>query len=452
MDTVPRFRFAPSPTGIPHIGNLHTALFSWALSRALGGDFILRIEDSDPARNTSEATQQMLAALAWLGIDWDEGPDIGGDYGPYIQSQRLPFHQRVIQQLVDEGHAYYGDDPDHPATAPGNPLRLRLPKDGVTMLPDIIRGQIVFDNSLNKDAILVRSDGRPLYHLAAMVDDHDQGITHVVRGEDWIATTPIHIHLYRAMKWPQPIWIHLPLILNKHGQKLSKRDPDGGYLISDFQEAGYLPQALWNYLLLLGWTPDNEQEIIDKWTVRKQFRLERLSASASTFDWDKLKWVNRQYLQKLSDTEMAQGIRPFLEDVYGTLPGDRWLVHFTALIRDSLKTYADAVDLAGWAFDDGYERTAAGTAALRSPVAKHVLTWLIAELAAIVILDEATAHAILNGLRQRGKQQHGWRAPDVYHPIRAALTGDTSGPPLAAIMSILGKERTLQRLASGIKD
>lgn len=451
-----RFRFAPSPTGIPHIGNLHTALFSWSLARAMGGDFVLRIEDSDSARITPAATQQMLDALTWLGIDWDEGPDIGGDYGPYVQSQRRPVHQRVITQLVDEGHAYYGDNPAHSASPANNPLRLHMPQTGETVLRDAIRGPIHFDNSLNKDAILVRSDGRPLYHLAAMVDDHDMGITHVTRGEEWIASSPIHIQLYTAMGWPQPVWIHLPLILNKHGQKLSKRDPEGGdpkggYLITDFQEAGYLPQAVWNYLLLLGWTPDGEQEIVDKWTVRKQFRLERLSASPATFDWDKLQWVNRQYLQKLSDTAIAEGIRPFLEDVYDTPLDDKWLLRLTTAIRDGLKTYADGVDLTAWAFPDGYELTAAGAATLTSSTAKPVLAWLIAELATIVLLDEATAHSILNGIRQRGQAQYGWRAPDIYQPIRAALTGDVNGPPLPAIMSILGKENALQRLANGIK-
>jgi len=266
---IPRLRFAPSPTGPVHIGNGHTALFSWALARALGGDFIIRVEDTDQERNTDAATQQMLEALAWLGLDWDEGPDVGGEYGPYVQSERLTYHQRAVEQLLDGGHAYYGDDPDSPASAQENPLRLRMPRTGVTILNDAIRGSITFDNSQQNDPVLVRSNGRPLYHLATMVDDHDMGITHVVRGEDWIATSPIHIQLYQAMGWEEPVWIHLPLILNRQGQKLKKRDPEGGYLVRDFQAAGYLPQAVWNYLLLLGWTPDDEQEIVDKWTVRR---------------------------------------------------------------------------------------------------------------------------------------------------------------------------------------
>lgn len=448
----PRFRFAPSPTGVPHIGNLHTALFSWALARALGGDFIVRIEDSDPERNTPETAQQMLDALAWLAVDWDEGPDVGGECAPYVQSQRLERHLEVAEQLVDEGHAYYGDDPAKPAQAAGNPLRLRMPRTGQTVLPDVIRGPIVFENERLPDPVLLRSNGRPLYHLAAMTDDHDMGITHVVRGEEWIASAPIHIQLYRVMGWAEPVWIHLPLILNKRGQKLSKRDPEGGYLISDFQEAGYLPQAVWNYLLLLGWTPDGEQEIVDKWTVRQQFRLERLSASPAIFDWDKLNWVNRQYLQRLSDEQVAEGIRPFLENVYDYLPNDpKWLIALTHTLRDGLNTYADAVDQAAWAFDDGYELSEGGAIALGTPPTKPVLIRLIAELSAIVLLDEPTAQSILAGVRQSFQAGYGWSVTEIFQPIRAALTGQTGGPPLSTVMSLLGKQRALQRLADGLK-
>ncbi|MCA9922266.1 MAG: glutamate--tRNA ligase, partial [Anaerolineales bacterium] len=362
-----RFRFAPSPTGTPHIGNLHTALFSWALSRAMDGDFILRIEDTDSDRNTSNSAQLMLDALNWLGIDWDEGPDIGGEYGPYVQSKRLPTHQEIIAQLLANDLAYYGDDPTRPAPANDNPLRLRMPHTGETVIHDAIRGDIRIDNRTLHDPVLVRSNGRPLYHLASMADDHNMGITHVVRGEEWISTAPYHIHLYHVMGWPEPVWIHLPLILNQRGQKLKKRDPEGGYLISDFQDAGYLPQALFNYLLLLGWAPDSGQEILDKWQVRKQFRLERLSASPSTFDWHKLNWMNQQYLQKLSDAQLAEQIRPFLEDTYDTIPNATgWLEQLTAAVRTGITRLEDASALAEWAFSDAFEISSDGQAALNT--------------------------------------------------------------------------------------
>lgn len=450
---VPRLRFAPSPTGSPHVGNLHTALFSWALARALGGDFILRIEDTDVERNTPEASQAMLDALAWLGLDWDEGPDVDGDFGPYIQSQRQTRHQAVAAHLLANGHAYYGDDPDQPATDPTNqPLRLRLPRSGETIVQDALRGPVRFDNALLNDPVLVRSNGRSLYHLAAMTDDHDMGISHVVRGEEWLSSAPFHIHLYRAMGWAEPIWVHLPLILNKQGQKLSKRDPEGGYLIRDFQAAGYLPEALFNYLLLLGWAPDDGQEIVDKWRVRKQFRLERLSASASVFDWDKLNWVNRHYLGRLSDEKLAGEIRPFLEEAYGEMPmSEKWLVGVTAVIRPALHKLEDAIELAEWAFSDNFAYSPAGRAALVSPSARPILLRLISELAALVLLDQASAHSILQQMRADLHEKQGWDAAQLFQPIRAALIGDTQGPPLPEIMGILGKERCLQRLARGIK-
>ena len=448
----PRFRFAPSPTGIPHIGNLHTALFSWALSRASRGDFIIRIEDSDPSRNTPEATQLMLAALEWLGIDWDEGPDIGGDYGPYVQSQRLSHHQRAIAQLLAGNHAYYGDDPTQSATPEGRPLRLRMPPEGQTILQDAIRGQIAFDNAHLEDPILVRSDGRPLYHLAAMVDDHDMDITHVVRGDEWIATAPIHIQLYKAMGWPEPVWIHLPLILNKRGEKLKKRDPEGGYQISDFQAAGYLPQALFNYMLLLGWSPDGEQEIIDKWQMRQQFRIERLSPSPSVFDWDKLNWVSRQYIEKLSNRDLAAKIRPFLEEAYDPIPATgEWLERLTALLRPSLTKLEDAIEQAEWAFDDDFEHSDEAQQALQSESTHPVLAHLLAEAATVVILDEQTARSILSGLRTSFKASHGWTAQELFHPIRAALTGRTGGPPLAEIMALIGKGGVMQRVGNVLK-
>ncbi len=450
---VPRFRFAPSPTGDPHIGNLHTALFSWALARAGDGDFILRIEDTDSDRSTPAAAQAMLDALAWLGIDWDEGPDLGGDFGPYVQSARLPRHQEIAARLLAADLAYYGDDPDQPASEPTDqPLRLRLPRSGETIVHDALRGPIRFDNALLKDPVLVRSNGRPLYHLAAMADDHDMGITHVVRGEEWIASAPIHVQLYRALGWPEPVWIHLPLILNKRGQKLSKRDPEGGYLISDFQAAGYLPEALFNYLLLLGWSPDGEQEIVDKWIVRKQFRLERLSTSPAVFDWDKLNWVNRQYIQRLSDGALTGLIRPFLEDAYGDMPlSDDWLVRVTAVIRADIAKLEDAITLAEWAFADDFAYSDNARAILSTEPAHPAILRLITELAALVILDQPTADSILRQMRTDLQAAKGWRAPDIFHPIRAALTGHVAGRPLPEIMGILGKERTLQRLARAIR-
>jgi glutamyl/glutaminyl-tRNA synthetase len=277
-------------------------------------------------------------------------------------------------------------------------------------------------------------------------------ITHVVRGDEWIATAPIHVQLYQAMGWTEPLWIHLPLILNKRGEKLKKRDPEGGYQINDFQTAGYLPQAVFNYMLLLGWSPDGEQEIIDKWQMRQQFRLERLSASPSVFDWDKLNWVNRQYIEKLSDRDLAEHIRPFLEEAYDTIPtaGD-WLVRLTAVLRPSLTKLEDAIEQADWAFDDAFDLTQAAQQALTAASTHPVLARLLAEIVTVVILDEHTAHSILAGLRASFKATHGWSAKDVFQPIRAALTGRTGGPPLAEIMALIGKGQVMTRIGEVLR-
>jgi glutamyl/glutaminyl-tRNA synthetase len=278
-------------------------------------------------------------------------------------------------------------------------------------------------------------------------------ITHVVRGDDWIPSAPFHVQLYKAMGWPEPVWIHLPLILNKRGEKLKKRDPEGGYLISDFQTAGYLPQALFNYLLLLGWSPDGEEELIDKHELRQQFRLERLSASPAIFDWDKLNWVNRRYLQRLSDGELAGLLKPVMEDSYGPLWGNEaWLETLTGTIRDDLVRLADAVELAEWALSENVEQDAEAREALTSAEARPVLTELVAELAQIVLLDTLTADSILRGMRARWKQRAGWGPRQVYTPIRAALIGAVHGPPVAQIMALLGKERCLERIGAAMAE
>lgn len=418
----------------------------------MGGDFIVRIEDTDPERSTPEAVASMLSALAWLGIDWDEGPDIGGDFGPYIQSERHERHAAVVGQMLEQGSAYYGTEPGQTAAASaGQPVFLRMPAEGQTVVHDALRGPIAFQNSDLQDKIIVRSDGKPLYHLASMVDDHDMAISHVVRGEEWISSAPYHVQLYRELGWEEPIWIHLPLILNKRGEKLKKRDPEGGYLVSDFQDAGYLPEALWNYLLLLGWTPDDGQELVGKAEVRRQFRIERLSKSPAVFDWDKLNWVNRQYLRRYSDPSLANLLRPFLEDAYGQILNEAWLVRLAAVIRDGLNRLADAIELSRWAFDEEFAYTEEARQTLESELAGPVLVQLVASLARVVVLDEMTAQALLQDLRTAMKQSYGWNVAPVYHTVRAALTGQTHGPPLAQIMAILGAQRAMQRLAVALR-
>lgn len=431
------------------MGSLHTALFNWALARSMGGDLVLRIDDTDPARNEPGAIEQILDDLRWLGLDWDEGPDQEGPCGPYLQSQRRQRHEQVAAQLVQQGDAYYGDDPHDEANPERDaPLRLRLPRQGETVVEDSLRGAITFENGNLADPIIMRSDGSPLYHLASVVDDHDMKISHVARGEEWISSAPFHVHLYRKMGWTAPTWIHLPLIRDERGRKLSKRAPRGGTLVQDFREAGYLPEALFNYLLLLGWSPEATDEIVSKWHVRRHFGIRRLSASPATFDWARLNWFNRHYLQQMSDARLARLIRPYLEDAYGLSEvNEGWLERLTALIRDDLSRLEDAVAEAEWALSETFGFTIEAEDALEGEGARMVLVRTVAELAHVVLLDEETARRILEGVRTQFAASHGWEARDVYWPLRAALTGRVHGPALHEVMGLLGKARCMERLA-----
>ncbi|HSM55157.1 MAG TPA: glutamate--tRNA ligase family protein [Candidatus Sulfomarinibacteraceae bacterium] len=446
---VPRLRFAPSPTGSPHVGSLRTALFNWALARNMGGDFILRIDDTDSERNEPAAVAEMLDALNWLGLDWDEGPDVGGEYGPYRQSERRDRHIEVARQLAAQGDAYHGDDPDGSQNAAGQgPIRLRLPREGHTVVEDALRGPVRFANEDLHDPVLVRADGSPLYHLAAVVDDHDMAISHVVRGEEWLSTTPIHAYLYERLGWSQPVWVHLPLVLNPHGRKLSKREMSERYVVDSLISAGYLPEALFNYLLLLGWSPPQEEEIVNKWLVRQQFQLERLSASPATFDWDRLNWFNRHYLAQKSNARFAELMHPYLEDAYGDLNvGEQWLVRLAGLIRDGVVRLSDVVEAAEWAVSEQFDFSPEAEEALEEDSSHPVLVRLVAELASVVLLDEETARHILQGLRRHFAESAAWEAAQVYRPVRAALTGRVHGPPLHEIMGLLGKGRCLERAA-----
>ncbi len=447
---VPRFRFAPSPTGSPHVGSLHTALFNWALARSMGGDFIVRIDDTDAARSSERRVDEMLNALSWLGLDWDEGPDVGGEYGPYVQSQRRRRHLQIAENLYRQGDAYYGDDaasdlgPDA-----GAALRLRLPTGAEVEVQDALRGAIRFDFAKLQDPVIVRSDGSPLYHLASVVDDHDMEISHVARGEDWIASTPVHQHLYRVLGWQAPTWVHLPLIRGARGQKLSKRDAQGGYLVQDFQELGYLPPALFNYLLLLGWSPSHQEEVLNKADVRRHFQLQALSTSPAMFDWDKLNWLNRHYLQQYGDARLAELVRPYLEEAYAANEMEaRWLERLVGLIRDDMARLSDAVALSEWALSEVFTFSAEAEEALETEATRPVLVRLVAELAHVVLLDEQTAQSILQSMKSQFAAASGWQARDVYWPIRAALTGQVRGPALHEIMALLGKGRCLERAAA----
>lgn len=342
-----RVRFAPSPTGYPHVGNIRTALFNWLFARHHGGSFIVRIEDTDVTRKIEGAVEAILNGLRWLGLDWDEGPEVGGEYGPYFQSQRLELYREAAERLVSQDNAYYcycspqrleemraeqirrkqppgydrrcrylGAEERRQREAEGiTPVvRFKTPLEGQTKFNDLIWGEVVFDNSTIDDFVLLKSDGYPTYHLANVVDDHLMEISHVLRAEEWLASTPRHLLLYQALGFAPPQFAHLPMILGADRTKLSKRH--GAVSITDYYEQGYLPEAMVNFLALLGWSLDDKTEILSRQELINNFSLERVSRTAAIFNQDKLNWMNGVYIRSLSLEDFTQRSLPFLSLIH----------------------------------------------------------------------------------------------------------------------------------------
>lgn len=431
---VPRFRFAPAPGGPPDLCDLHTAVFNWGLARALGGDFILRIEDghsAESAQRGEETAVEMGEALRWLGLDWDEGPEIGGPHAPYFQSQRQDGYREAAEQLLATENAYYEEGADG-----GRTLSLRVLGAGTTDVADAVRGARRYEAEGLSDPVLVQADGRATVLLAEVVDDHSMGITHVVRPPQDGALTPLQAHLFRTLGWEEPAWIHLPAVEDGEGESLASEIP-----AETFREKGYLPEAVFNYLLLLGWSPD--EEILDKWKVRKRLALEALSPGAVVFEWEALNRINRHYLQRKSDADLTALARPYLEEAYDLMGvNEAWLEQLMGLMRPEMARLADAPAVAEWALTDTFSYSEAAEQALESEAARPALVRLVAELAHIVLLDEPTAASILENLHRH------FEAAAVDDPIRAALTGRVEGPPLPQAMGLLGKQRCMNRLAT----
>jgi glutamyl/glutaminyl-tRNA synthetase len=436
-EQIPRFRFTPPRETAPGVANLRLALYAWAFSRAMRGDFILR-----PPPPTAVS---FAKALTWLDVDWDEGPDLGGEYAPYHSGARETAYQEAAEQLLAAGHAYYDEAKE------GRPLRFRLPAGDVSMtINDALRGEMTLTYGEEVDPALVDENGRFHPHLVAVVDDHAQAITHVVRDAPPHGAA-LQAALYRALGWEEPVWLHLPPLFTPSGDPLTPDVSPPGYRLADFQAEGYLPRALWNYLLLLGWTPPGD-EMVDKWRVRQEFAAERIKANPVAFDRAQLRALNRRYLAGLSDEKLAEAIRPFLQEAYDALPTDeKWLLRLTAVIRDQLATLSDAVVAAAWAFT-ALEPDENGRLALQSAAAKPALMQLIAEIAPVVLLDAGTARGVLERVHAILGEKEGLTPEQIDRPVRAALCGAAMGPPIPAMMGLLGKEPTLQRLAAALKN
>jgi glutamyl-tRNA synthetase len=483
-----RVRFAPSPTGEPHVGNIRTALFNWLFARHEGGAFIVRLEDTDRARYAEGAERAIFESLAWLGLDFDEGPDPAdtsrdiGDRGPYVQSRRLETYQRYAAELVEAGHAYrcyctperleavrkdlqrrklppkYDrhcrdlpqaerqrlESEELPAV-----VRFRTPLSGSTAFHDLIRGDITFENDTLDDFVLLKSDGFPVYHLANIVDDRLMGITHVMRGDEWLSSTPRHVLLYQAFGWEPPAFAHLPMILGPDRAKLSKRHGDTSVLA--FRDHGYLPEALFNFLGLLGWSLDDHTEIIDRETFVRHFALDRILANPAVFNRDKLEWMNGVYIRSLADDELAERIAPFLER--GGRSVDRDLLRrIVPLIRERIKLLAESEDMAGFFFSEGdlhYEaKTLLGKRfADDRGAASKALEAVLQRIGDLQPWDHETLEGAIRPLAEELALKTG----DMFGLIRVAVTGRTAAPPLFETMAALGWERTVTRLESAIR-
>jgi glutamyl-tRNA synthetase len=471
-----RVRFAPSPTGYLHVGGARTALFNWLFARKHNGAFILRIEDTDRKRYEPEAVGNILESLRWLGLEWDEGPEVGGDYGPYYQSQRLGIYQKYAQQLVDSGHAYYcycsperlaqvreeqrrRGEPDvgydrhcryltakqrneYEARGIVPVVRLKVPLEGQTSFHDVLHGDITVDNARLDDLVLLKSDGYPTYHLGNVVDDTLMQITHIMRADEWLPSIPKHILLYQAFGWEIPVYAHLPIILSPTGKgKLSKRH--GGVAVHEFQQEGYLPEAMVNFLALVGWAYDDKTEFFTRQELIEKFSLEGVNKSPAAFSYDKLEWMNGVYIRQLGLDDLAERLMPFLTGA--GLPANLSTVRrIVPLVQERLKKLTDAVEWVDFFFVDqiSYEPSLLVGKKMTAAESLTALRKARQALATLPDFEEETLEKALRALAD----QLGLKDRQFFGIIRVAATGKNVAPPLFGTLSILGRERVLERL------
>ena len=437
-----RVRFAPSPTGYLHVGGARTALFNWLYARHTGGKFILRIEDTDTARNTQAAVEVIINGLHWLGLDWDEGPLTGeatgphkGERGPYFQSQRLQNYQRRVEALLSHGLAY----------EEAGAVKFRMTREPILM-HDLIAGEVSREltdrEAQDPDFVIVRADGLPVFHLTNVVDDLEMGVTHVIRGEDHLSNTPKHVALFRAFGVPPPKYGHLPLILNADGTKMSKRDT--GAALSGYMEEGYVPEAVLNYLCLLGWSPKHNREILSLSEIVELFDLPQILRHNARFDLEKLKWMNYEYGRALPDERFYElCVHALARAGYDT---DHYELAYVKAALDTCKgktkLFAELPAYAGFYFTETVSYDAAAAAKDFVPENKPRLAALREALGQLGEFSPASLEACLKSVAA----QLGVKAAVLVHPTRLACTGKSIGPSLYHLLAVLGKERVLQRL------
>jgi len=478
-----RVRFAPSPTGLPHIGNIRTALFNWLFARHHGGKFIVRVEDTDQARLVPGSIEAMLDGLSWLNIDWDEGPEVGGPYGPYFQSERLQIYHDLAKRLVSQGNAYRcycsqkppsqdsQEQRDRRVSASAdckcreltgeqiadlsggqesNVVRFAMPKHGVTRVKDLIRGEVEWKNETLNDFIILKSDGFPTYHLAVVADDHLMEISHVMRAEEWLPSTPRHLQLFEALGFEPPQFAHLPMIMGSDRAKLSKRH--GATAIGEYKDNGFLPEALLNFMVLLGWALDDKTDLVSTQTVIENFTLDRVTKSSAIFDQEKLHWMNGMYIRDLTPQQLAERMTPFLERDLpkDMLPVDQeYLQRIAPLLQERIKNLEESANITEYFFkaDDRFDTS---TIVQKGMNRDSTLTALKAALKDLSATDDYGHEKLEKMLNATGERLELSRR-QFFGVIRTAATGRSVSPPLFEMLEVLGKDRTVSRMKNAVE-
>lgn len=485
-----RTRFAPSPTGLPHMGIMRTAFYAYLFAKHHGGKFLLRVEDTDQERKVPGSVQALLKEFAWLGIvpdeapsraeleaiseKWEGMPDIGGPYGPYVQSLRRKRYREVAEQLIASGHCYrcdctpemlekeraeqmarkelpgyrgYCRTRNVPADKP-HVVRFKMPYKVTVVLDDLVKGRVTWDNIPLNDPVLLKSDGLPTYHLAVVIDDTDMKISHVFRADEWLPSAPLHVLLYDALGWQKPLFGHLPQVMGSDGKKLSKRR--GASSSQVFREEGYLPDALMNYVTLVGWSPGEgeEQEIFTKEELIKRFHLEGISRSSGVFDYTKLLWMNGMYIRNMPVDTFIESAKPFMGS-HTSGPGFESFKTIAPLVQERVKTLKEVLPMVEFLFQDKVERDLPSMMkqGIDAAKAKEILDSAIAGLNSLSTFD----HASIAGVLRPMAEKFGLKVGPLFGVVRVAVTGKGVTPPLFESLAALGKEKTVARLTETLR-
>lgn len=437
-----RVRYAPSPTGLLHIGNARSALFNYLFAKHHNGEFIIRIEDTDIARNVEGGEESQLTNLRWLGLDWDESPDKGGKYGPYRQLERLELYKKYAEELLEKGLAYkdYREDSETYA------IRFKVPKDVTYSFDDMVRGTLKFESKEIEDWIIMKDNGIPTYNFAVVIDDHLMEISHVLRGEEHITNTPKQIMIYQAFGWEIPIFGHMTIIVNEQKKKLSKRDTNVIQFIGDYAQLGYLPEAMFNFISLLGFSPKGEEEILSKEEIINLFDETRLSKAPAMFDKEKLAYINSRYIKMLDTQTLAQMAKPYFEKENIAIESDQWLETLVGILQDRLTFIGQLPELHHQFFHNEFSLSEEAKQFLVENNSKDMLRAL-KEAFLQIEFDETL---IEQTIKQVGKDTN-TKGKALFMPARIATTGEMHGPSLPVSLKLLGKEKVIKRIEETIQ-